>query len=80
MYIKLLSANVIQAGQRNFISADDNYYKNEAVWVAAINELLNYGLIEDVGYEGSMFKLTLLGFDTADAIIAVHGSVAGASG
>jgi hypothetical protein len=42
--------------------------RSEAIWTAALNELVEYGLVKDVGYKGEIFKMTRKGFEIADLI------------
>jgi hypothetical protein len=66
MYIGHAGGASVQVGNRNFIASDSP--REEARWKAAIEELLNYGLIEDVGYKREIFQLTKSGYDVADQI------------
>ena len=53
----------LSAGNRNFITSESP--REEARWKAAVEELLNYGLIEDMGYKRQIFQVTKAGYDAA---------------
>jgi hypothetical protein len=42
--------------------------RNEAVWKAALDELIDFDLVESVGRTGDVFKMTRKGYDVADLI------------
>ncbi len=73
MYINHAGGATVQVGNRDFITSDSP--REEARWKAAIDELLSYGLIEDVGYKREIFQLTKSGYDAADQIKAKRDDV-----
>lgn len=68
MYMSYGGGASVSAGNRNFITSYSP--REEARWKAAIEELLNYGLIEDMGYKREIFQVTKSGYDAADQIKA----------
>ena len=55
----------LQAGDTNLIvPSNDN--RQRARWKAALDDLVERGLVESVGHEGQNFRLTKLGYSTAD--------------
>jgi hypothetical protein len=66
MYLQYLGGAGLQAGGREFLSPYSD--REEARWRAALKELRNERLIEDVGYDGSSFRMTMLGYEVADKI------------
>lgn len=68
VYMKYGSGSTLSAGNRNFITSTSP--REEARWKAAVDELLNYGFIEDTGYKRQILQVTKLGYDAADQIKA----------
>ncbi len=42
--------------------------REESLWTDALNELIRYGLVEDKGYKGEVFRVTTIGYKNADRI------------
>ena len=63
----------LEAANRNFINPEDSP-REEARWKAALDELLERGLIEAVGQKGETFRVTKLGYDVGDEIEAKSGT------
>ena len=56
----------LSTGEVNLIT--DQSPRGVATWKAALQELIDFGLVKDMGYEGRMFEVTKNGFDVADLI------------
>lgn len=67
LYLRYLGGSCIQAGNRNFINPENNP-REEARWKAALDELVERGLVETLGYKGETFRVTNLGYQVADRI------------
>jgi hypothetical protein len=67
MYIRYTGGSALQAGNKNFIDPE-NSPREDARWKAALNELIERGLVESLGYKGETFQVTKLGYDVADEI------------
>ena len=57
---------VIQAGGKSFVESGDK--RSEARWNGALEELLNYGLVNDPTGKGQLFDVTREGFEVADEL------------
>jgi hypothetical protein len=66
MCIRTSFGTSIQTGKKGFIESNDG--REEACWKAALDELLDYYLMESVGGEGTLFRTTKLGYAVADLI------------
>lgn len=80
MRVSYIGGQHITAGRRSFGESQDR--RAIARWEAALNELLDYGLIQDVGYKGEIFELTASGYEAADqakAAMAAPGAESNAS-
>jgi hypothetical protein len=66
MSLRMLGGNAIQTNGKNFITSNNR--REEALWEAAIQELVENDLIYDPGHKGEVFQLTNLGYQTADMI------------
>jgi hypothetical protein len=44
--------------------------RNEAIWRSALNELVDFGLVESVGSTGDVFEVTRKGYEIADLIMS----------
>jgi hypothetical protein len=73
MRIRSLGGTRVQANRREFGQAGNP--RSEAKWDAVIERLRQASLIEDVGYKGELFRLTELGYKTADKLKAGIGAV-----
>ena len=67
LYIRYIGGSALQAGNKNFINPE-NSPREDARWKAALNELIERGLVESLGYKGETFQVTKLGYDVADEI------------
>lgn len=47
--------------------------REESLWTDALNELIRYGLVEDKGYKGEIFRVTTIGYKNADKIKEILG-------
>ena len=65
--IRSLSGLSVNAGKWNFVDSNGGA-KEEARWSEAIDELENYGLIEDGSYKHQVFAVTHTGYKVADEI------------
>lgn len=62
-----LSGLSVNAGKWNFVDTAGGA-REEARWNAAVNELENYGLIEDGSYKHQIFTVTNNGYNIADEV------------
>ncbi len=65
MCLKSLSGAHFQAGAHTF--EHDGTRREVAKFEAAIEELVNLGLLNAVGFKGEIFEVTSLGYETIDA-------------
>ena len=56
----------VQANQTRVNKPNDR--RSEAKWVKAIEDLVGYGLLKDVGYKGEVFEITYDGYKAADEL------------
>ncbi len=66
MSLRMMRGNAIQTNGKNFITSRDR--REEALWEAAIQELVENDLLFDPGRKGEVFQLTNKGYETADMI------------
>ena len=66
MVLNHLGGMDIQTNSRNFIT--ERNARIESLWKDAVQELVGYGLLEDRGYKGEVFRVTTQGYDAADQI------------
>ena len=66
LFLRTLGGTTIQTNGKNLITV--NEHREVAKWEAALNELLNAGLIQDQGYKGEVFEITDEGYKWADVI------------
>lgn len=59
----------VNAGKWNFVDCNGGA-REEARWKSVVNELENYGLIEDGSYKHQIFTVTNIGYKVADEIKA----------
>lgn len=59
-------ALVINTNSKAFAGTSDP--RNNAMWEEVIDRLQKFGLIDDVGYKGEIFKITHLGYQVADLL------------
>jgi hypothetical protein len=57
---------VIQTNGRNFVERGNP--RSSALWEAAVNELVNFGLLEPSGNKGEVFSITHAGYQVADTL------------
>ena len=67
MKIRHLAGLLFQVGGENL---DTSTPRKEATYVSALDELLNYGLVEAKGTKGQIYNLTKYGWDAYDKIVA----------
>jgi hypothetical protein len=65
MNARYIGGHDIQAGDEKF---GGQYGRESARWEAALEELVNKGLVVDRGYKGEIFELTHLGWSLADKL------------
>lgn len=58
---------IVQANQKNLVTAPKDG-RCQAIWEGAIEELLENGLIADVGHKGEVFRVTREGYEVADLL------------
>ena len=68
LIVNYIGGKLIQTNGKQFIEKGDP--REIARWESAIEELVNYELIRDEGYEGKTYKITNLGYKIADIIKA----------
>ena len=56
----------IQTNGKNLV--DSGNPRSEAKWEAALQQLIDNGLVQDLGYKGEIFNLTDYGYQVADSI------------
>lgn len=66
MYLKMLGGNAIQTNDKNFLASNNR--REEALWEAAIQELISLDLLIPQGHKGELFQLTNSGYQVADMI------------
>lgn len=66
LVIAYLGGSTVQANGKNFVEPDNP--RSRAVWEGAVDELVNEGLLQSVGYKGEVFRVTRAGFDAADLL------------
>ena len=66
MKLAYLGGATLQTNGRNFLS--DGTAREKAKWEAALNYLVDAGLVEGVGYKGEMFRVTHSGYQLADQL------------
>jgi len=66
MKLRHMAGLLFQVGGENL---DTSTPRKEATYVAALDELLNYGLVEAKGTKGQIYNLTKYGWDAYDKIV-----------
>jgi len=66
IYVRYLGGIELQAGSRNFIHPDDA--RSAALWKGALDELVNFGLVEALSYKQEVFEVTREGWVVYDQI------------
>ena len=66
MVIKYMGGMDVQTNGKNFVT--ERNARTESLWEDAAQELVRYGLIEDRGHKGEVFRVTTRGYDAADQI------------
>lgn len=69
MTVRHLAGLLFQVGGQNL---DTSTPRKEATYIAALDELLNYGLVEAKGIKGQIYNLTKYGWDAYDKIMASY--------
>ena len=67
MKLRHMAGLLFQVGGENL---DTSTPRKEATYVSALDELLNYGLVEAKGTKGQIYNLTKYGWDAYDKIVA----------
>ncbi len=65
MKIRTLGGLIVQTNNKNMVTSP-NDGRCEALWEAAVNELLENDLIADLSYKGEVFHVTHSGYELAD--------------
>lgn len=68
MVVATFGGTHIQAGQKRVNKLNDR--RSEAKWKAAVDDLVGYGLLKDVGYKGEVFEVTYEGYKVVDQLKA----------
>lgn len=66
MHIRYLGGTNIQTNNKNFISSQER--REVAIWEAALEELVNENLLNELGHKGEVLQITNLGYQIADMI------------
>ncbi len=66
MYLRYLGGIELQAGGRSFIKQGDA--RSAAHWKGALDELVQFGLVESLGYKGEVFEVTREGWKACDEL------------
>jgi len=64
--IRTMGGTIFQTNRRQF--AEGGNPRSEALWKAALDDLVALGLLEPRGYEGEVFGLTKAGYEIADQL------------
>ena len=64
--LAFIGGGIVQANGKNFV--EPNNPRSRAAWEGAVNDLVNLGLLEPLGYKGEMFRITHAGYELADAL------------
>ncbi|MCJ2042896.1 DUF4062 domain-containing protein [Methylobacterium sp. J-059] len=64
MKVAFIGGVQINAGSRSFGDSQDR--RSMARWEQALNQLLNYNLVQDMGHKGEIFELTASGYEAVD--------------
>ncbi|MCK4604829.1 MAG: DUF4062 domain-containing protein [Deltaproteobacteria bacterium] len=67
LYLRYMVGASLQVANKNFINPE-NDHREEARWKAALDELLEWRLVETVGTKGETYQLTKRGYEMADDI------------
>ncbi|MDE0003780.1 MAG: hypothetical protein OXQ29_13915, partial [Rhodospirillaceae bacterium] len=68
MNIRVLNGQNIQANGKLLIPPGQKA-RTVAYWVGGLEDLQRYEYIEDIGYNGEVFKVTIKGYDAADEML-----------
>ncbi|MEA2876964.1 MAG: hypothetical protein QOF14_2160 [Hyphomicrobiales bacterium] len=66
LHVKFIGGEEIQTNGKQFIQDGDA--RSRAIWVSALSELSNLGLVRDLGWKGEVYELTREGFDVAEVL------------
>ena len=64
MHVRSLGGANVQAGRRLFV--EPHSPRSDAIWEAAIQDLVNEGFLQPVGHGGELFKVTHAGYEYFD--------------
>jgi hypothetical protein len=68
MVIHWMGGSAVQANKKNFVEGGNP--RSQAIWEGAVQELVNEGLLDPVGYKGEIFRVTRRGYEVADLLKA----------
>lgn len=66
MSIRFIGGQAIQTNNINFTDSGDR--RSVARWEAALEQLVDHGLIAAIGYKNEVFEVTARGFEVADSL------------
>lgn len=66
--IAYIGGGIVQANGKNFV--EPNNPRSRAVWEAAVDQLVDDGLLNPVGQKGEAFRISSRGYEVADALNA----------
>jgi len=66
MSLSYLGGATIQTNGRNFLT--DNTPREKARWEAALNQLIEESLVENIGHKGEIYQVTHSGYQMADQL------------
>ena len=67
VYFSSMDGTTLGTNGKNMVNEGDSQ-RVEARWKAALNELVDFGLVEDIRYEGEIFEVSRKGYEVADLI------------
>jgi len=66
MVLALMGYPTVEANGKNFV--EPNNPRSRAIWEGAVEELVRDGLLQPVGHEGEVFRVTRQGYEAADLL------------
>jgi hypothetical protein len=66
IYVRTSEGTTIQANSKNMIT--DSTPRTEAMWKAALGELVELDLVNPIGHKGEVFEVTRVGYEVGDRI------------
>ncbi len=61
-----MGGSAVQANDKNFV--EPNNPRSRAIWEGAVEELVRESLLQPVGHQGQIFRVTRQGYDAADLL------------